>query len=206
MRKRFFPIMAAVLMVSGMPVMAKETRTEEGTSEAVEVTEEATEAESGASGGEDRISEIDKLIQDLEKQIAELKAERKKLRATSATEVGDVIYQDDSVIITYNGITEDEYGDGYSINFITENLTDKKICVQYDDASLNDFMFYAAYSADMAPNKKIKAGLDMYEYDDEYCPIEDLESLEFCVAVLDGDSFEEICISDPITINFKEAE
>lgn len=38
---------------------------------------------------------------------------------------------------------EDEYGDGYSINFITENLTDKKIIVQYEDASLNDFMFYA---------------------------------------------------------------
>ena len=40
--------------------------------------------------------------------------------------IGDVIYQDESVIITYNGIKEDEYSDGYSINFITENLTDKK--------------------------------------------------------------------------------
>lgn len=209
MRKRFFTIMAAALMVSGMPVMpvmAKETTTEEKTSEAVEETKDSTEAESEASSSENRISEIDKLIQDLEKQIAELKAERKQLRESDVTEVGDVIYQDDSVIITYDGIKEDEYGDGYSINFITENLTDKKISVQYEDASLNDFMFYALYSADMAPNKKSKDGIDIYEYDDEYCSMEDLECLEFRVEILDGDSFDEISISDPVTINFKEAK
>lgn len=206
MRKRFFTVMAAALMVSGMPVMAKETTAEEKTSEAVEETKDSTEAESASSDSTDRISEIDKLIHDLEKQIAELKAERKQLRESNATEVGDVIYQDESVIITYNGIKEDEYGDGYSINFITENLTDKKLIVQYDDASLNDFMFYAVYSANLAPNKKSKDGIDVYEDYDEYCPMEDLEALEFSVVVLDGDSFDEICVSDPVTINFKEAE
>ena len=98
---------------------------------------------------------------------------------------------------------EDEYGDGYSINFITENLTDKKIIVQYEDASLNDFMFYAVYSANLAPNKKSKDEIDMYESYDEYCPMEDLEYLEFKVAVLDGDFYDEICISDPVTISFE---
>lgn len=147
MRKRFFTVMAAALVVSGMSVMAKETSTEEEISEAVEETKDSTEAESVVSGNEDRISEIEKQIHDLEKQIAALKEERKQLRESNVTEIGDVIYQDESVIITYNGIKEDEYGDGYSINFITENLTDKKIIVQYEDASLNDFMFYAVYSA-----------------------------------------------------------
>lgn len=196
MRKRFFTVMAAALVVSGMPVMAKETSTEEKISEAVEETKDSTEAESVVSGNEDRISEI-------EKQIAALKEERKQLRESNVTEIGDVIYQDESVIITYNGIKEDEYGDGYSINFITENLTDKKIIVQYEDASLNDFMFYAVYSANLAPNKKSKDEIDMYESYDEYCPMEDLEYLEFKVAVLDGDSYDEICISDPVTISFE---
>ena len=154
MRKRFFTVMAAALVVSGMPVMAKETSTEEKISEAVEETKDSTEAESVVSGNEDRISEIEKQIHDLEKQIAVLKEERKQLRESNVTEIGDVIYQDESIIITYNGIKEDEYGDGYSINFITENLTDKKIIVQYEDASLNDLMFYAVYSANLAPNKK----------------------------------------------------
>lgn len=36
-----------------------------------------------------------------------------------------------------------------------------------------------------------------------YCPMEDLEYLEFKVAVLDGDSYDEICISDPVTISFE---
>ena len=42
-----------------------------------------------------------------------------------------------------------------------------------------------------------------YESYDEYCPMEDLEYLEFKVAVLDGDSYYEICISDPVTISFE---
>lgn len=33
--------------------------------------------------------------------------------------------------------------------------------------------------------------------------MEDLEYLEFKVAVLDGDSYDEICISDPVTISFE---
>ena len=40
-------------------------------------------------------------------------------------------------------------------------------------------MFYAVYSANLAPNKKSKDEIDMYESDDEYCPMEDLEYLEF---------------------------
>ena len=109
MRKRFFTVMAAALVVSGIPVMAKETSTEEKISEAVEETKDSTEAESVVSGNEDRISEIEKQIHDLEKQIAVLKEERKQLRESNVTEIGDVIYQDESVIITYNGIKEDEY-------------------------------------------------------------------------------------------------
>lgn len=74
MRKRFFTVMAAALVVSGMPVMAKETSTEEKISGAVEETKDSTEAESVVSGNEDRISEIEKQIHNLEKQIAALKS------------------------------------------------------------------------------------------------------------------------------------
>ena len=83
-------------------------------------------------------------------------AEEMRSKGNFCTETAEV-----RRIITYNGIKEDEYGDGYSINFITENLTDKKIIVQYEDASLNDFMFYAVYSANLAPNKKSKDEIDI---------------------------------------------
>lgn len=58
MRKRFFTVMAAALVVSGMPVMAKETSMEEKISEAVEETKDSTEAESVVSGNEDRFRRL----------------------------------------------------------------------------------------------------------------------------------------------------
>lgn len=64
MRKRFFAVMAAALVVSGMPVMAKETSTEEKISGAVEETKDSTEAESVVSGNEDRFRRLRSRIHD----------------------------------------------------------------------------------------------------------------------------------------------
>ena len=114
MRRYVYALAAATIMSAAMPVMAEETSTEEETSIEVDGTEES-------ATGEDRASEIEKLIQQLEKQIAELKAELKTLRGEDATAEGDIVYQDDYVIVTYNGLKENEYGDGYTINFIIEN-------------------------------------------------------------------------------------
>ena len=174
MRRYVYALAAATIMSVAMPVMAEETSTEEETSIEVDSTEES-------GTGEDRASEIEKLIQQLEKQIAELKAELKTLRGEDATVEGDIVYQDDSVIVTYNGLKENEYGDGYTINFIIENLTDKKINVGYDDESINGFMCYTGFYADIVAGKKTKEVIDMYEDSDDYCPMEELESLEFCV-------------------------
>ena len=141
-------------------------------------TEEETSIEvdgtEESATGEDRASEIEKLIQQLEKQITELKAELKTLRGE----------------------------DGYTINFIIENLTDKKINVGYDDESINGFMCYTGFYADIVAGKKTKEVIDMYEDSDDYCPMEELESLEFCVVVSDADTYDEISTSDPVVINF----
>ena len=195
MRRYVYALAAATIMSVAMPVMAEETSTEEETSIEVDSTEES-------GTGEDRASEIEKLIQQLEKQIAELKAELKSLRGEDATVEGDIVYQDDSVIVTYNGLKENEYGDGYTINFIIENLTDKKINVGYDDESINGFMCYTGFYADIVAGKKTKEVIDMYEDSDDYCPMEELESLEFCVVVSDADTYDEISTSDPVVINF----
>ena len=166
MRRYVYALAAATIMSVAMPVMAEETSTEEETSIEVDSTEES-------GTGEDRASEIEKLIQQLEKQIAELKAELKTLRGEDATVEGDIVYQDDSVIVTYNGLKENEYGDGYTINFIIENLTDKKINVGYDDESINGFMCYTGFYADIVAGKKTKEVIDMYEDSDDYCPMEE---------------------------------
>ena len=185
MRRYVYALAAATIMSAAMPVMAEETSTEETSIEVGGTEESAT--------GEDRASEIEKLIQQLEKQITELKAELKTLRGEDATVEGDIVYQDDSVIVTYNGLKENEYGDGYTINFIIENLTDKKINVGYDDESINGFMCYTGFYADIVAGKKTKEVIDMYEDSDDYCPMEELS---------DADTYDEISTSDPVVINF----
>ena len=90
----------------------------------------------------------------------------------------------------------------FNINFIIENLTDKKINVGYDDESINGFMCYTGFYADIVAGKKTKEVIDMYEDSDDYCPMEELESLEFCVVVSDADTYDEISTSDPVVINF----
>ena len=68
--------------------------------------------------------------------------------------------------------------------------------------SINGFMCYTGFYADIVAGKKTKEVIDMYEDSDDYCPMEELESLEFCVVVSDADTYDEISTSDPVVINF----
>lgn len=63
-------------------------------------------------------------------------------------------------------------------------------------------MCYTGFYADIVAGKKTKEVIDMYEDSDDYCPMEELESLEFCVVVSDADTYDEISTSDPIDNNF----
>jgi hypothetical protein len=185
MRKSLYALtMALALAVSTAPVMAEETSTEEG-------------AEIAAD--ENTVEGIEAMIQQLEKQIAELKQKLKELRGEDAIQEGDIVYQDDMVIITYNGIS-DEYG-RYDIMLTAENLTDKKIRVQTSDTSINGYMTYQMFSVGLEANKKSKGTLTI---DDsvEVENIEDLQNVETKIQVLDDTTYEELLLTDPITINF----
>lgn len=187
MRKSLYALtMALALAVSTAPVMAmaEETSTEEG-------------AEIAAD--ENTVEGIEAMIQQLEKQIAELKQKLKELRGEDAIQEGDIVYQDDMVIITYNGIS-DEYG-RYDIMLTAENLTDKKIRVQTSDTSINGYMTYQMFSVGLEANKKSKGTLTI---DDsvEVENIEDLQNVEAKIQILDDTTYEELLLTDPITINF----
>lgn len=185
MRKSFYALtMALALAVSTAPVMAEETSTEEG-------------AEIAAD--ENTVEGIEAMIQQLEKQIAGLKQKLKELRGEDAIQEGDIVYQDDMVIVTYNGIS-DEYG-RYDIMLTAENLTDKKIRVQTSDTSINGYMTYQMFSVGLEANKKSKGTLTI---DDsvEVENIEDLQNVETKIQVLDDTTYEELLLTEPITINF----
>lgn len=188
MRKVFYALAAAsMLMASVAPTMA----------------EEATEAQTVIEGDEDSIEGIEALLQQLDKRIAELKTKLKELRGETAVQEGDVIYQDDMIILTYDGIT-DEYG-RYDIKFTAENLTDKKIRVQTADASVNGIMTYSMLAEGMEANKKAK-GIFTVTDEVEVENLEDLETMEFKIQVLDDTTYQELLLTDPITINFDLSE
>lgn len=188
MRKVFYALAAAsMLMASVAPTMA----------------EEATEAQTVIEGDEDSIEGIKALLQQLDKRIAELKTKLKGLRGETAVQEGDVIYQDDMIILTYDGIT-DEYG-RYDIKFTAENLTDKKIRVQTADASVNGIMTYSMLAEGMEANKKAK-GIFTVTDEVEVENLEDLETMEFKIQVLDDTTYQELLLTDPITINFDLSE
>lgn len=199
MRKCAYALAATMFLSTMVPVMAEETSTEVETT--VEIESEGESATGGAEGT-DRASEIQNLISQLEHQIAELKVELQALRGENTVKAGDVVYQDDYVILTYTGLTDDEYSDGYSINFSMENLTDQKVTVMFDEESLNDYMFYSIFSANMTAHKKAKVTVDLYPDDENYCSKDELESFEFSVAVVDSDTYDEINVSDPVTMYF----
>ena len=188
MRKVFYALAAAsMLMASVAPTMAEET----------------TEAQTVIEGDEDSIEGIEALLQQLDKRIAELKTKLKELRGETAVQEGDVIYQDDMIILTYDGIT-DEYG-RYDIKFTAENLTDKKIRVQTADASVNGIMTYSMLAEGMEANKKAK-GIFTVTDEVEVENLEDLETMEFKIQVLDDATYQELLLTDPITINFDLSE
>lgn len=199
MRRYAYALAAAILLSTTVPVMAEETGTEVETIIEVESEEESA---TGGAEGTDRASEIQNLLSKLEKQIAELKAELQTLRGDNVVKEGDIVYQDDYVILTYTGLTDSEYSDGYSINFSMENLTDQKITVMFDEESLNDYMFYSIFSANMTAHKKATGTVDLYPDDENYCSKDELESFEFSVAVVDSDTYDEINVSDPVTMYF----
>lgn len=188
MRKVFYALAAAsMLMASVAPTMAEET----------------TEVQTVIEGDEDSIEGIEALLQQLDKRIAELKTKLKELRGETAVQEGDVIYQDDMIILTYDGIT-DEYG-RYDIKFTAENLTDKKIRVQTADASVNGIMTYSMLAEGMEANKKAK-GMFTITDEVEVESLEDLETMEFKIQVLDDTTYQELLLTEPITINFDLSE
>lgn len=88
----------------------------------------------------------------------------------------NVIYQDESIIITYNGVTGVE--NRYDVNFIIENLSDKTLTVQVRETSINGFMVDPICSIKVAPGKKAVDGMEIWGDDAKNNPMSTVENIE----------------------------
>ncbi len=89
-----------------------------------------------------------------------------------------VIYQDKTVVITYKGLTESKYGNGYEINFEVENLTEKTLTIQLRETSINGIMVNPMCSIDIAPGKKAINNAEIWGDDAESIPMSEVKNIE----------------------------
>ncbi len=109
-----------------------------------------------------------------------------------------VVYQDENVIIHYNGMSEN--GDNYDVNFTIENLSSKTLCVQFRETSINDFMVVPIGSIEIAPGKKAKDSMKIYGDEAEEYPMSSVESLETKFHIFNNDDISDYYETESIKI------
>lgn len=137
-------------------------------------------------------------IAEIEAQIAELEAELRELKGETGAEEGSVLYEDDEVIITYDGIGERTMG--YEVKLVVENISDQKLTVQAREMSVNGFMVDPMCSIEVAPGKKAKDGIGVIGEDAEDNPMEEVESIETKFCIYRGDGFMDSYTTDSVVI------
>lgn len=127
-------------------------------------------------------------IAEIEAQIAELQAELKELKGETGVEEGGVLYQDENIIITFDGIDGEE--DDYDVKFIIENLSDRTLTIQVRETSINGFMVDPTCSMTVAPGKKVKDGMGIWGDDAEDNPMSEVESVETKFYIFDMNDYD----------------
>lgn len=135
-----------------------------------------------------------KRIAEIEAQIKELQEELRGLKG----EETNILYQDDFLTITYDGMKESNLG--YKLNFIIENVSDQKLTVQVRDTSLNGVMIDPMCSIEIAPGKASKDGLTVFGEDAEGTPMEDVEEFETKFHIIKGDGFSDFYDTESILV------
>lgn len=96
-----------------------------------------------------------------------------------------VIYQDESIIITYIGISGEE--DEYDFDIMVENLTNRSLEIQARETSVNGLMVDPWCSIEVAPNKSAIGGIGIKLDDAERNPKSSVTSAETKFHVIDWD-------------------
>lgn len=95
-----------------------------------------------------------------------------------------VVYNDEYITIYYTGISEDY--SGYDINFLVENKSDRTLCIQSRETSINGFMIDPLCSIEIAPGKKANDGMSVFGDDAEQIDANSIENIETKFYIFDS--------------------
>lgn len=87
-----------------------------------------------------------------------------------------LVYEDENVSITYNGITESYMG--YDINFLVENKSERTLILSMKETSIDGYMVDAYCYMEISPGKKMNDGATVYSQDLENISIDSISNIE----------------------------
>ena len=116
---------------------------------------------------------------------------------------GDILYDSNDIRIICKGLKQDIFWDG-TVVFYMENNSNKAISIYAENVSVNGFMQDVGMWSDLRPNTKLIDGMSMLDLSDlELESIEDIENIEFNLRVVDEETWDDIAITDVLTLNFE---
>lgn len=118
-----------------------------------------------------------------------IKEEESQVKQDDNNQSGKVLYQDDNVVITYQGISENYFG--YDFNLLVENKSNRTLTVQVNEMSINGFMVnMPACSIEVAPGKKALDGIGIWVDDAENIPANSVRTAETKFVIIDWDDYD----------------
>lgn len=119
-------------------------------------------------------------------------------------EANEVIYDDQGVKITYTGYSAAELFQSASINFLIENNSDKNITVENFNFNVNGYTLDTFFYEEVPAGKKSNVKLDISSSQLEENGIESLGTVDFELRAIDSDNYDELFITDNVSIVFDE--
>ncbi len=120
---------------------------------------------------------------------------------TSGTAIGTVIYKENGISVTYNGIAKSSsFLGGQEVKVMIENTSNKDMVVQVRDCSVNGFMIDPIFSCDIAAGKKAADSIKFMESDLKENGITNIQDVEFKVYTSNKGDWSDYSTSKPVSI------
>ena len=114
---------------------------------------------------------------------------------------GTLVYDENGIKIVVKGLESSGYGDQSVVVYI-ENNTQNVITVQARDVSVNGFMISPIFSTTVSAGKHAISDVNFMSYALEENDIESIENVELYFTVFDDETYNNICDTDVINIDF----
>ena len=138
---------------------------------------------------------------------AETSANSQAEQETDAQEVTlpeTVLYDQNSIRITATGLTTDSLL-GPELNLLVENDSAQNILVQPDYCMVNGYMMDGLLSTDVAAGKKANDSVDFLRNVLTRCGIETITDIELALVISDGDTWQTLYETGPVTLQTSAA-